>query len=305
MSLNIVVAGGTGFIGGELVSVLNQNGHKVTLLSRRIDPKRNQSGLKQVEWDGKNLGPWAKSFEGADAVINLCGEPIAGKRWSEEQKKLILSSRLDSTQIIYEAIAKSARKPEVLINASGAGYYGNRPDEMLTESAPPGKGFLAHTCVTWELAAKRAESLGVRVALLRIGMVLEKNGGALQKLLPPFYFYLGGPLGNGKQGMPWIHRDDVVGIILHLLEHRGISGPVNTAAPEILTNEQFSQILGGILKRPAKLHVPAPALKFMLGEMAQELLLSGQKQVPAKLLSSGYRFKYPELESALRTILGK
>lgn len=303
--MRIILAGGTGFIGQELVRVLNQNGHQVILLTRKFSPQSKNPLLTHAQWDGKTLSSWAQFFEGADAVINLCGEPVAGKRWNERQKNLILSGRLEATHAICEAISKAVKKPEVLINASGAGYYGNRPDEMLSESAPSGKGFLAQTCVTWELAAKRAESLGVRVVMLRIGMVLANDGGALEKLLPPFYFYAGGPLGSGKQGLPWIHRDDVAGIILHLLLHREISGPVNTVAPEMVTNEQFSKVLGKILHRPARLKTPAWTLKLILGEMAEELLLSGQKTVPAKLLRAGYQFKYPELEPALRAILAK
>ncbi len=192
-----------------------------------------------------------------------------------------------------------------MINASGAGYYGNRTEESLIESAPPGNGFLPETCIAWEKEAQRAESAGVRVVMLRTGMVLEKKGGALEKLLPPFYFFSGGPLGSGKQGMPWIHREDVLGIILFCLKHPDINGPLNATAPEIVTNEQFSKILGKILHRPSWLKAPGWALKLLLGEMAEELLLSGQRPVPSKLLRTGYHFRYFALEPALRSILGK
>ena len=300
--MKIILAGGTGFIGKELVLSLYQKGHEIVQLTRK-SPDEKSRLVTQVQWDGKTLGPWAELLDGADAVINLCGEPIAGKRWSEPQKKIIVTSRLDTTRVIIDAISKSSRKPKVLINASGAGFYGNRPDEILTESAPPGKGFLPRTCIAWEEEAKRAESLGVRVVLLRIGMVLEKSGGALDKLIPPFHFFAGGPLGNGKQGMPWIHRADILGIIQFVLDHSEISGPVNLTAPEIITNEQFSQILGEVLHRPSWLRAPAWALKILLGKMAEELLLSGQRATPAKILGAGYQFQYPELKLALTDIL--
>lgn len=301
--MNIVLAGGTGFIGKELVHALGKEGHRVVLLTRKSTEGSSRL-VTEVQWDGKTLDNWASFMDGADAVINLCGESIAAKRWSEQRKKALLASRLETTHALIEAISKVPRKPEVLINASGAGYYGNRPDEMLTESAPAGKGYLAQTCITWELEARRAEAHGVRTVMLRMGMVLEK-GGALEKIAAPFRFYLGGPLGNGKQGLAWIHRDDVIGIILHLLNHRDLSGPVNVVAPEAVTNVQFSNTLGKILHRPSWLPAPAWTLKLLMGEMAGELLLSGQQPVPAKLLRSGYQFKFSGLEAALRDILAK
>lgn len=303
--MHIILAGGTGFIGKELIHRLAKNNQRVTLLTRKPSSEIKNPLVTQVQWDGKNSGTWEKSFESAHAVINLCGEPIAGKRWSKTQKERILSSRIDSTKAICDAISKSSRKPSVLINASGAGYYGNRSEESLIESAPAGKGFLPETCIAWEKEAQRAESCGVRVVMLRIGMVLEKNGGALEKLLPPFYFFAGGPLGSGKQGMPWIHREDILGIIQFALHHTDISGPVNVTAPEVVSNQQFSKILGKVLRRPSWLKAPAWALKLLLGEMADELLLSGQRPVPSKLLRTGYKFRYFALEPALRSILHK
>ncbi len=293
--MKILIAGGTGFIGQALLEKLTRKGYEVTVISRH--PENKNSG--PVQFAGWNDA--AQAVEGKDAVINLTGEPVAEHRWTADQKKKIRTSRIDTTRILVEGIAKAQKKPSVLINASAIGYYGNVADGDVSESHAQGKGFLAETCAAWEAEARKAESFGLRVVLLRIGIVLEKSGGALRKLLPPFHFYAGGPLGSGKQWVSWIHREDVLGIILFALEH-SLSGPVNAAAPEAVTMKDFSGILGRALDRPSWLPAPEFALKLLLGERA-EILLNGQKAVPQKLQTSGYPFRYPKLETALQSIL--
>lgn len=301
--MKIILTGGTGFIGAPLRERLLEEGHDVILLTRNPSHAGSQpSGkLKTVFWDGKNPGPWADKINGADAVINLAGEPIAAKRWSDAQKKRIQESRLDATRAVVSAIQKAAKKPHLLINASAVGYYGNVPEGEVTEDHPRGTDFLSETCSRWEEAARTAEPLGVRVVRLRIGIVLEKNGGALKKMLPPFRFFMGGPLGSGRQWFPWIHREDVIGVILFALKNQNLSGPVNLTAPQSVTMKEFCTTLGQVMHRPSWAPVPAIVLKLLLGEMA-DLLLSGQKAVPKKLLEAGYSFQHPNLEEALKSL---
>ncbi len=243
-------------------------------------------------------GGWQKELEGATAVINLAGEPIAGKRWTAAQKKELRDSRLNTTRAIVNAIAKSKSKPEVFLNASAIGYYGPRGDEALEESAAAGQGFLAALCTEWEKEALRAELLGVRTVLLRTGIVLSKEGGALAKMLPPFQFFIGGPLGSGKQMMSWVHIDDEVNAIVKALEDPGIRGPVNLTAPRAVTMNEFAQTLGKVLKRPSCFPVPSFVLKPLLGEMSK-MLLTGQRAYPKKLLDHGFQFQFPTLDEAL------
>lgn len=303
--MKIVLTGGTGFIGKSLLQALMEAGHQVILLTR--NPQHGGAyGGKSVEavyWDGRSLGEWASKINGADAVINLAGENIVARRWSAQQKKNIQESRISATQAIVEAIGKSMQKPSLLINASVVGYYGHVEAGEVDELYPSGKGFVAETCVRWEEAARSVERLGVRLILLRIGVVLEK-GGALKKMLPPFQMFLGGSVGSGLQWFPWIHRDDVIGIILFLLSNSAVRGPVNAVSPEPVTMKEFCSVLGKVLRRPSWLPVPSLALRLLLGEMS-DLLFHGQRAVPQKMLSSGYSFRYPKLESALRAILGK
>jgi uncharacterized protein (TIGR01777 family) len=303
--MKIILAGCTGFIGQALIQALLSNGHSLWLLTRSPEKASREWGdqVKFLKWDAGSSGDWMREFDGADAVINLTGESIAGKKWTAEQKKKIVASRVDSTKVIAEAILKSKNKPAVFINASAVGYYGNVNSGDVTEDTiPTEKSFLADTCTQWENEAKRADVEGVRVIRLRIGIVLEKNGGALAKMIPPFKFFIGGPLGSGKQWMPWIHRDDIIGLIQFVLAHEEVSGAVNATAPHPVTMKEFCQKLGAALHRPCWAPVPAVALKILLGEMA-EMLLGGQKAVPKKLLQAGYAFKYPHLEDALREII--
>jgi uncharacterized protein (TIGR01777 family) len=243
-------------------------------------------------------------LDGAGGVINLAGEPIVGKRWTPEQKRKIAESRVGATRTLVSAIRETQRKPAFLINASAIGFYGPQGEGKLTEESPRGNDFLSETCQAWEAEALKAEEAGVRVIRLRIGIVLEKGGGALGKMLMPFQWGLGGPLGSGKQWMSWIHRDDLIGLIHFLIGRKETQGAVNATAPHPVTMEEFTRTLGRVLGRPAFFRVPGFVLKTLLGEMA-DVLLTGQRGVPKRALASGYSFKFPQLEKALAEIVGK
>lgn len=296
--MKILLAGCTGFIGKSLILELLKKGHSLILLSRDPSKITARPSLSILPWDGKTTDLWSRSAEGVDAVINLSGEGIADKRWSNARKKALVDSRVHSTQAIVQFIHHASKKPAVFINASAVGFYGNVPQGDVTETHPKGNGFLADTCAAWEQEALAAEGTGTRTVLLRIGIVLERGGGALSKMLFPFKIFAGGPLGSGKQWFPWIHRDDVVGAVLFALENSSLSGPVNLAAPQALTMGEFCKALGKVISRPSWAPVPGFMLKLILGEMA-DMLLGGQKAVPGKLLASGYTFKYPDIQSAL------
>jgi len=305
--MKVIIGGGTGFIGRTLLRALIREKHEVVLLTRHpgMISHLGLDGVSGIQWDGESASSWADEIDGADAVINLAGESIAAKRWSQEQKEKIVASRVNSTKAIVQAVEKAKAKPSVLINASAIGFYGNVDEGKVSESTPKGKGFLADTCERWEKEAIVAEHFGVRVALLRIGIVLERRGGALAKMLPPFRFFAGGPLGSGNQWFPWVHRDDVVNIILFLLT-TNVSGPVNATAPDSVRMKEFCKILGKVMQRPSWAPVPPFVLKLMLGkQMADELLLSGQCVTPERLEEKGYHFRHPKLEQALRSILNK
>jgi uncharacterized protein len=304
--MNIILAGGSGLIGTHLVQRLHERGDSVILLTRKQQPipRPSFSLTKFVLWDAVTVGAWSAEFEHADAVINLAGESIAAKRWTTKQKHRIIASRIVSTRAIVEAIHHAAYKPKVLLNASAVGYYGNVPDGDIMEQFPRGNGFLASVCEQWEREAMNAQQRdGVRVALLRTGIVLDANSGALQKLLLPFRYFLGGYFGNGTQWFPWIHIEDEVDAIIFALENFKIEGAINLAAPEIVRMKEFCSVLGTALHRPSWMPVPACILKFVLGEMAQPLLLDGQKVIPQKLTENGFTFKYPKLKEALENLL--
>jgi uncharacterized protein (TIGR01777 family) len=302
--MNIVLAGGSGLIGKRLVQRLHERGDSVVLLIRKQQSVFQPSipFIKFVLWDAATVSTWSAELETADAVINLSGEPIAAKRWTTEQKHRIFASRIISTRAITEAIHHTAHKPKVLLNASAVGFYGNVSDGEVTEKYPRGNGFLANVCEQWEREAVNVQRDGVRVALLRTGIVLDANGGALQKLLLPFQIFLGGYFGNGKQWFPWIHIDDEIEAIIFALENSKIEGAVNLAVPETVRMKEFCSVLGMVLHRPSWLPVPAFALKLLLGEMAQSLLLDGQKVIPQKLTENGYEFRYPKLKEALENL---
>lgn len=301
--MKIILAGGTGFIGGALIDALAARGDEIALLTRDAEAAKARWGGKAapLAWDGKSPGDWTKAFDGADAVINLSGESIASGRWTAERKLRLIKSRLDSTRALVSAISQAAKRPKALVNASAVGYYGGSPEGPSTESSPQGRDFLAALCGQWEREALAAEPLGVRVVLPRIGVVLGKDGGALKKMSLPFKLFAGGPLGSGLQGFPWIHRDDVVGAILFLIDHDKISGPINLASPGAMNNKEFSAALGRALGRPSWAPAPAFALKLALGEIA-EVLLGGQEAPPKKLQDAGYAFKYPNADAALAAI---
>ena len=301
-SMTVVVAGGTGFIGSALIDALLARGDKVVLLTRTPAAAllRWDAKVETRLWNAKDPGPWALALDGADAVVNLAGENVAAGRWTAERKSLLVKSRIDSTRALVSAISAVRRRPRVLLSASAVGYYGGTAGDCA-EDSPQGDDFLAALCGKWEREAGAAETLGVRTVTPRIGVVLEKDGGALAKMLLPFKLGVGGPLGSGRQAFAWVHRDDVVGAVLFLLDNE-IKGPVNVAAPDIKTNAAFSKALGRALHRPAFLPAPAFALKLILGEMAG-MLLKGQRAVPKKLLGAGYKFKHPAIDGALDAIL--
>ena len=303
--MQIVVAGGTGFIGRPLCVALCREGHRVILLTRRIEAQWPcGSTVTAVEWNGREAGSWEHCLDGADAVINLAGAPIADGRWNNARKQLLMESRVFTTRLLVEALSRCSSKPRTLINASGIGYYGASDDRVLDEGAARGQDFLSYLCILWEAEALRAAELGVRVVMLRTGMVLEQDGGALPKMLLPFRFFAGGPIMPGTQWVSWIHRHDHIGLIQWLLTTTSVSGPVNAVAPEAVTMNQFCHALGRALHRPSWLPVPGFALHMALGELGS-LMTTGQRVIPAKALSHGYVFQYPKLEPALREILAK
>ena len=301
--MKFILAGGTGFIGQALREHLTEAGHEVVVLTRRA-ALEDKPGIcmRYAAWNPPAAGAWEEELDGANGVINLAGEAIVGKRWTAEQKKRIARSRIDATRAIVDGLARAKQKPALLINASAVGYYGFTQDEELTESSPAGNDFLATTCKAWEAEALRAESFGVRVVLLRTGVVLEKNGGAIQKMLPPFRLGLGGPLGDGKQWMSWIHLDDLVGLILFAIEGNNVRGALNGTAPNPVRMKEFTRTLGRVLHRPAFFPVPAFLLRTLLGEMA-DILLKGQRVFPRRARELGYAFRFTELEPTLKEIL--
>ncbi|MGH7894041.1 MAG: TIGR01777 family oxidoreductase [Candidatus Binatia bacterium] len=287
--MRVLVTGGTGFIGGPVARALRAAGHDVTIVSRQP----GYVPAKAIVWDGVRA-----AMAETDAVVNLAGESIAEGRWTSARKAAIVTSRVEGTRAIVAAIADSAKRPQVLVSASAIGLYGPRGDEELDETAGAGEGFLARLCTQWEAEAWRAKAFDVRVTALRIGVVLGPGGGAVGKMLIPFRAGLGGRLGSGKQWMSWIHRDDVVGLVLAALERAAYTGPVNATAPAPVRNRDFTKALAHAVHRPAILPVPGIALRLVLGEMA-DMLLTGQRVVPKVATAAGYAFKYPELAGAL------
>lgn len=299
----VLVTGATGFIGRALCATLKERGIPVTALGRRPDKtKAAVPGVKDVwRWRPRMEPAPAAAIQGAGAVIHLAGGSVAG-RWNADKKRVIRESRVVGTRHLVEAIGDAKSKPGVLVCASAVGYYGDRGEDELTEESGPGKDFLAEVCQAWEAEARRAEEFGVRVVMLRTGIVLGLAGGALKQMLLPFKLGLGGPLGNGKQWMSWVHIDDVVGIILHALEKPNVKGPVNVTAPNPVRNSEFTKTLAGTLRRPAFLPVPAFGLKILLGEFA-DVLLASQRVLPKRIRESGYSFRHAALDEALRTTL--
>lgn len=304
--MHLVLTGGTGFIGQALCEELVRQGHRVTLLTRNIGRTSHFSEplVSTVEWNGREPGSWEQSLDGADAVINLAGAPIAEARWTVARRRLLMESRVLTTRLLVEAIARRSSRPGILVSASGVGYYGASDDRVLDEGAPRGEGFLADLCLAWETEAIQAERFGTRVIVLRIGLVLERDGGALPKMLLPFRLGLGGPVGPGTQWVSWIHRRDLIGLIQWALADPGVSGPVNAVAPEAVTMAHFCKTLGQVLHRPSWLPVPAPILRIALGELGT-LMTTGQRVSPTQALAGGYVYHYPTLQRALYAIFAK
>jgi uncharacterized protein len=332
--MKILIAGSSGLIGTSLTDALARAGHTVVRLVRcgsgpSAAAKENGGKNKaSVEQKSKTLGagnvlvvPWNPNtcdlegdepfgdeqdkVEGSDAVVNLAGAPIADEPWTNERKALLRSSRVHTTRELVCALEKLSDGPKSLVSASAIGYYGNRGDELLTEESQPGDAFLARVCLEWEAEAVKAEALGMRVVRTRIGIVLAKNGGALPQMMRLFKFGVGGRVGSGQQWMSWIALDDVVGILRYAVENRAISGALNVVAPSPVRNAEFAKELGRVMRRPAFLPAPAFALEFVLGEMADALLLASQRVIPTRLQQFGYRFLHPELPGALAALLGQ
>ncbi|MGO9269169.1 MAG: TIGR01777 family oxidoreductase [Terriglobia bacterium] len=299
--MRTLITGSTGLIGTALERLLSHRGHEVIRLVR----SGSASGKGVVHWDPRAGTIDAAALEGLDGVVHLAGENIAARRWTTTQKEQIRESRVRGTNLLSGSLARLARPPRVLVSASAIGYYGDCGDEMLREESPAGSGFLPEVCVAWEAATKVAEDRGIRVVHLRTGMVLDRAGGALAKMLPVFRMGAGGVIGNGRQYMSWIALDDVSGAIQHALTTDDLRGPVNTVAPTPVTNREFTKTLGRVLSRPTLFPLPAFAARLALGEMANELLLASQRVEPARLIASGYQFCFPDLEGALRHLLEK
>jgi uncharacterized protein (TIGR01777 family) len=305
--MRVAVTGATGLIGQTLVKALADRGDQVVALSRDAERARQALGdrVEAHSWPNPTGAPPPEAaLAGADAVVHLLGEPVA-QRWSDEAKERIRRSRVDGTRSLVQGLLAVApdRRPAVLVSQSASGFYGPRGDEELTEDAPAGDDFLAGVVVGWEGEATRAAA-ELRVALTRTGVVLSPEGGALAKMLPFFRLGVGGPVAGGRQYVPWIHLDDVVGALMFCLDNADAAGPVNLAAPNPVTNAELSRTLGRVLNRPAVLPVPAFALKLLYGEMAQ-IVVTGQRVVPARLNQLGYEFRHPDLEAALRDVLGR
>jgi uncharacterized protein (TIGR01777 family) len=295
--MKITLTGATGFIGGHLVKRLAASGHELTILTRH---PRGGANPRYIAWDATSVPPPAALD--AHAIVHLAGEPV-GQRWTGEVKRRIRASRIEGTRAIVGGIAAARNRPKVLVSASAIGIYGSRGDEVLTERSAAGSGFLEDVTMEWERESARANDAGVRVVNPRIGIVLGRGGGALERMLPPFKAGAGGKLGSGHQWMSWIHIDDVAGLIQLALENEELRGALNLTAPNPVTNADFTAELAGALRRPALVPVPVFALKLLFGEMA-DVLLSSQRVIPQAALDAGYRFVYPELGPALRDLAG-
>ena len=301
--MKLIVTGGTGFIGRALVDELARQGHDVIVLTRKPG-HRPRPSVRFVEWDAASAGPWQADVAYADAVVNLAGAPIAEGRWTTSRKRLLIDSRVRATRRLVEALSGRSEKPPVLVSGSGIGYYGASDDRLLDEHSAQGHGFLADLSSAWEEEAMRSGQSGLRVVLLRTGMVLEQDGGALPKMLLPFRLFAGGPVLPGTQWVSWIHRLDLIGLIQWAITTPTVSGPVNAVAPEVMTMKAFCATVGKVLHRPSWLPVPGLALRLALGEMGT-LMTTGQRVDPSKARALGYHFLYPRLEPALRAIVAK
>lgn len=305
--MRVLITGGTGAIGSALGRELGEAGHEVILLTRS-DPRKQKlpAGNRAAQWDGRTADGWGELVNGDSAIVHLAGEPIAEGRWTEDKKRRIRDSRVQSSAAVLAAVRQAAERgaaPRALLQGSAVGYYGDCGDEVVNESHPRGDGFLADVCAEWEEATAAVEELGVRRCVLRTGIVFDREHGALPKMALPFRLFAGGRLGDGRQWVPWIHVADEVGAIRFLLEHEKAGGPFNLTAPEPVTNRELTRLLGEVLHRPGLFAAPEFALKLALGEMA-EMVLEGQRAVPARLRELGYSFRFAEAGVALQDLLG-
>ncbi len=299
--MKIILAGGSGMIGSRLSAALRARGDEVVLLTRSAGAQISD-GIKRVIWDGRMPGEWCSELNGADALVNLSGENLGRGRWTADRKTALLSSRVDSTRALVQAVYEVRQPPRVYLQASAIGYYGSSSRTNLDENSPPGAGFLAEICQKWEAETAAVVNRGMRLVILRTGLVLDRKEGALGRMLLPYRFFLGGPLGRGKQWYSWIHPADQVQAMLFLLAGDSHQGAFNLTAPHPVTQDEFGRLLAAVIRRPHWLPVPAAGLKLLLGEMSS-LVLEGQHVIPARLLEAGYQFSFPYLSEALRDLL--
>lgn len=303
--MKFLLSGGTGFLGHALSAALAAQGHEVVVLTR--GPSVRTAIGRWVTWHPTGtVGPaanWPAEVDGADVIINLAGEGIADRRWTDRRKEVLRQSRILSTRSLVAAVRAVRRRPAVFISASGVGYYGNTGDEPIDESFPPGSDFLATLSVDWEAEAHAAAALGCRVVIVRTGIVLAPEGGALKEILRPFKFFAGGPMASGRQYVSWIHRDDWVAMTEWATERADLAGPINATAPHPVTNQELARAIGRAIGRPSWLRVPRLALRMIVGEMADVALVNGQRVLPGRALDAGFRFKYETIDAALAAAL--
>jgi len=304
MIKKIIVTGATGSIGQRLVKELIAGGYEVTIFTRNIEnaQKKLPNTVKYVKWNYERMNEWMNELNGVDVVVHLAGANLGAKRWTEEYKKLAYDSRVVSTKNLVEAIKSVEQKPKTFICASAVGYYGDRYDEILNEASSPGDDYMANLCKDWEKEAAKVEDLGVRRVSVRTGLVLSKDEGVLKQLYLPFKLFIGGPLSTGRQWFPWIHIDDIVSINLQAIDNGGLNGAINAASPGIVRMNEFARTFGKVLHRPSLFNIPKFAMKMVAGEVADYAVMSQRISVD-KILNAGYKFKYGNLEKALRDLL--
>ncbi len=300
--MRIIITGGAGLIGRALSKSLINDGHEVIILSRSPELAAVPEGATVQKWDARSAKGWGHLVEETDAIVNLAGAGLADGRWTDSRKARIRNSRLNTGRAVVQAVKNAEKKPEVVIQASAVGYYGPRDNSILTEEAVPGNDFVAKICIDWEAATASVESMGVRRAILRTGLVLSTEDGALPRMMLPFKFFVGGPVGGGRQWMSWIHLADEVAAIRFLIDNQDAAGRFNLTAPNPVTNAEFSKVLGRVMGRPALMPAPALAVKLLFGEMAS-VVLTGQRVVPQRLLDAGFTFQFTKLEAALEDLL--